>query len=210
MFWKRSDPLPDLSPLMNSVCQVRGHFPLHDTAGQGVLLLPDVFLTAWHIVRGADRVSVFNAASERALLQPGTTIRKDEDLDLALFELSRPLSGMRVPLGGDKHNLARLKGTLMTRYNGDAAQYAAGVDPTWAGRRMQDPARKQNSFVSALNSQCGHSGAPLFDSKGRLCTVLHGSYPDGSCANRAGNAYRFLAPPPERVAAFIAGSIGAP
>lgn len=197
--------MPDLSALMNNVCLVRNHQNgPQDFGGNGVLILPDLLLTSWHIVKGGKDISVTNGEGKTAQLQRGSKLnRKDEELDIAILELSRPLSANIVRLDGAKSCLEKLKGTLMTRYNGQAAQYETGVDATRDGHCMQSPLQDRNTFLSRIKSCPGYSGSPLFDSEGRLCTVLSGSYPDESWANRVGDLYRFLAPPPERVNRFI-------
>lgn len=204
------DPAPVLSPeerqRLDSVCTIEVWSGENGHQGNGVFILPDVVATAWHVLKGAkDPVFINNDGEEARLLSGG--IRKfNSELDLAVVELDRSLCRTPVNYGDTDDHLKDMKGTLVTRFTGKATAHKIGMD---LSRSTMDSLANRNgavrNFVSDQLCGPGYSGSPIFDSRGRVCSIItQGQWERQQDFDESNSfSYESAGPAPYRFAGFI-------
>ena len=160
--------------LKPSIVTVTG--PDRDDYGQGVLIRPDLLLTARHVVAKA-ALTVHNIALESAAVIDSPGSRFDPLHDIALVRIARPLSSQSLKYAADESGLDDMKATLLTRFNAKAMLEADDVKASPA--RKQDEFAKwdayldRRSFCAELfNVRAGYSGSPIFNERGEVASLV--------------------------------------
>lgn len=172
--------------------------------GHGAFILPDVVVTSWHVLQGAKDVVIHNSEGVSARILKGSSLNKrNVDLDLAIAEISRPLTRHPIFYGDTADYLTDMKGFLVHSYTGEASIHKVGIDPT---RVLTDLALNGlgRNFLTDHEIGPGYSGSPVFDSRGRLSSILIGNL-HTEFDNRAAPAgtFSFMGAAPHRLANFI-------
>ncbi len=198
----------DEKTLLDKVCTLAFVKPDGSrTGGQGVLIMPDIVLTAWHVLEDLplDEIRVEHGSGKIASIVRGKYSRKHPALDLATVEISRPLCKSSFAFVGD--NDAMRDGWLVTNYTGDTTIHRAGIDFRLAAFDAEHLYPEKRSFISDIATRPGYSGSPVFDSRGRLSSVVSGtvSYAIRDTGERVNghSPYNFAGPTPTRLGWFV-------
>lgn len=200
----------DIVDLKETVCKTETVKNGKRFGGHGVLLQPDILLTSWHIINGAEKIIVRNGLGEEARPVRGDFNVRDKSLDLAIMELSKPLSRkVAVHTSTDTH-LHNMAGFLVTRFTGKATVHKIGIDRSRTILDFQEVASGQRSYVADIQVGPGYSGSPIFDARGRLGSILAGNA-EVMIGNKLvvpENGYSCFGVSPFRLAAFIQKTLG--
>lgn len=197
-----------LSSLLNSVCSVNTSTGAESFGGQGVLVMPDFLLTSWHVIEGAKNVTVTGAQGKSARVVQGSPYnRKSSSLDLAFVELTSPISSDVATFSDTTDHIREMKGFLVTMFTGKAAYHTAGLDSSRVSvdARLMGDGMPIRNFLTTVNTGPGYSGSPVFDSRGKLASVLNGrhKFTDDADFPTPKGTYSFYGPSPHRMAGFI-------
>lgn len=167
-------------------------------------------MTAWHVLRGAEHVQVFDADGNVASLQKGGLKKKSDELDLAIVELSSSLHGRPVAYGDDDSGLQDMKGVLVSMFTGKAEFYRTGYDTRWTAWDLRQFNGRVRTFRSDHETKEGYSGSPVFNGKGHLVTILTAGYKEkfAGMPSPEEGIHNFCAPSAARATTFIKQSLG--
>ena len=155
--------------------------------GSGSLVYVDseygYILTNWHVVAEGEQIDVrfpdgFNS--------PGTTVRTDEEWDLALVRIWRPpvppilVAGV-VPQPGDWLTIAGYGQGTYRAARGKCIHYAA-----------PDTQRPFEMVELAVEARQGDSGGPILNERGELAGVLFGAGDGATTGSHIGRVKTFL------------------
>jgi V8-like Glu-specific endopeptidase len=175
--------------------------------GQGVLIMPDIVLTAWHILEDVplDQIRIEHASGKTASIVRSKFNRNHPGLDLATVEISRPLCKSSFEFAKDES--AMNDGWLVTNYTGDATIHKAALDFRMAAFDAEYLYPQKRTFISDIITRAGYSGSPVFDSRGRLSSVVSGAVSniiqDSGVRVNGHDPYQFAGASPSRLGWFV-------
>ncbi len=177
--------------------------------GHGVLILPDVVLTSWHVLEGGLDVTFINEGGDRAeIVRKSFYNKKDIPLDIATVELSKPLTNMGALFASDGGDFYGGGGWLAHRFSGSSEAYSVKFSSKYYKADMKNRESGIRTFESDQRVFRGYSGSPVFNKKGELASLLtfgrHKSLKDMESGN---GSKIFGGPSPHRLAAFIRKAI---
>lgn len=163
---------PEQAGLTRSICTLNSFNKSSGYTGQGVFLLPDIVLTAWHVVQGARSLTAITPDGRTAEIVRGSPFsKKSETLDLAIVEISRPLSSSVALFSQTERQAMSMKGRLISAFSGFPLSYKAGIDPKALIKEEQEGISLR-SYLSEAHVRKGYSGSPVFDSTGKLVSIV--------------------------------------
>lgn len=206
-----SDPEQErLQAIKNSVCAIQSVKGEYVRSGHGVFILPDVVVTAWHVLRGGKDPVFINTAGQEAHIKSDGLKKFNAEIDIAIVELDRSLCKTPAIYGDTDEYLKDMKGTLATRFTGAATLHAAGLyEERAAFDYLGNNKGAMRNFKLDIKCGPGYSGSPVFDSRGRVCTLISQGQWDNPLdhANDASWSRNFAGPAPYRFASFIKQSL---
>lgn len=211
IFSDLKDPDADrMNAMKEAVCSIETKKSKGIYGGHGVFILPDVVVTAWHVIKGAKDTVFINGRGEEAGILSGGIKKFNTELDLAIVELDRTLCKKPAIYGDTDAYLNDMKGTLVTRFTGPATAHATGVHTSrMVFDYVVNSKGAMRNFQSEIKCGPGYSGSPVFDSRGRVCTILSQGQWENQNDYDADKSWskNFAGPAPYRFAGFIKQSL---
>lgn len=160
------------------VCKIKGYYNSFACyTGHGVFVSPEHVLTAWHNLSPKAGKAVW-ISNRRFLQEPlltavGENVRVDENIDLALMRLSRPLSRhfARVAHNFDPPEEVTFASGGYRFLKTSKGRY---LKPNYSRRPDENGVRLFSDFEYAAKPRKGMSGSPILNSKGEIVSIHHG------------------------------------
>ncbi len=155
--------------------------------GSGSLVYVDAeygyILTNWHVVRDGEQIDVL---FPDGFASPGTTVKMDENWDLAVVRIWKPnvrpllVAGV-VPRVGDVLTIAGYGQGSFRAVSGKCLHYAA-----------PDAERPFEMVEVSVEARQGDSGGPILNQQGELAGVLFGAGDGATTGSHIGRVKTFL------------------
>lgn len=178
-----------LSNIHKSICNIShrkvvakmgGHVYSDKYGGHGVFILPDVVLTSWHVISGSEDMTITNSDGETAKLVGKSSSNKfRKDLDIALFEIDRPLTGHPALFASNDDIFRKEGGFVMSNFDSKLEFIPARLDML---SHMFNSFAQKDTRQFNLDGRVypGYSGSPILDAQGRIVSVVtHAVYEGG-------------------------------
>lgn len=172
---------PYLTNIHRSICNISHKKIIEETDtriltnaynGHGVLIMPDVVLTSWHVISGSDDMTITNIDGKIAKLVGKSPVNKvNRKLDIAIFEIDRPLTGHPALFASNEDVFKKGGGFVMSNFGRKLEFIAAKVDRLSNVFNRRVAFNRQN-FELDGRVYPGYSGSPVFDKQGRIVSVV--------------------------------------
>ncbi len=139
--------------------------------GMGVLVAPDVVLTAAHVASSLEKGGTATLPDGREAPASVLWIAKDKDIALIAAHLDAPALPLRCDLPAVGESVVSIGSPSTTEFITVWGHVASGMNPNPGSK---SPLTKSTIAID-MSVGAGQSGSPIFDRKGRLVGIMYAS-----------------------------------